>query len=219
MKTCTNCGEGKALDKFPPRKRSRDGLHSWCRDCHRSYLRGYYLKNRPPLTREIAEIKDDKKVCHKCGVKKHLSEFHRQASGLGGRRTICKACRRIEHEKNPEPARLRVARARHKNPDYMREWRETNPTRVAAHHLVRQRRRSSTLGVSLDYIEIVITRLRVEPCQYCGSAGGEVDHIVPLSRGGLHHPSNFAPCCRSCNASKGNKLVGEWDLPTSSSSD
>lgn len=215
VKTCSKCCEAKPRDQFPPRKQSPDGLHCWCRECNRSYLREYYLKNRPPLTREIAEIKDGKKVCHKCGVNKHLSEFHRQASGPGGRRTTCKACRKIEHRENPEPARLRVARARSKNPEYMRGWREANATRVAVHHLVRQRRQSSTLGVSLDYLEVVITKLRDEPCWYCGSAGGEVDHVVPLSRGGLHHPSNFAPCCRSCNASKGNKLVGEWVVPTS----
>lgn len=29
------------------------------------------------------------------------------------------------------------------------------------------------------------------------------DAIVPLARGGTHHPSNLQPACRECNSSKG----------------
>src|SRR5687767_6421420 len=36
MKTCTKCGETKALEEFPPRKRSKDGRDGWCRACHRA---------------------------------------------------------------------------------------------------------------------------------------------------------------------------------------
>ncbi len=31
-----------------------------------------------------------------------------------------------------------------------------------------------------------------------------MDHVIPLSRGGLHLLSNMRPCCRSCNSQKGN---------------
>ena len=37
----------------------------------------------------------------------------------------------------------------------------------------------------------------------------ELDHIVPLSRGGLHIISNVRCLCRSCNGIKGNKLDNE----------
>ena len=37
----------------------------------------------------------------------------------------------------------------------------------------------------------------------------ELDHIVPLSRGGLHIIGNVRCLCRSCNAIKGNKLDNE----------
>jgi hypothetical protein len=49
-------------------------------------------------------------------------------------------------------------------------------------------------------------------CQYCGARGVrlECDHVHPVSRGGLDHPSNLVTACFSCNRSKRDKLIGEW---------
>jgi 5-methylcytosine-specific restriction endonuclease McrA len=45
-------------------------------------------------------------------------------------------------------------------------------------------------------------------CAYCGKkAVLELDHVVPISRGGSHEISNAVPSCRSCNAKKGNKSL------------
>lgn len=38
----------------------------------------------------------------------------------------------------------------------------------------------------------------------CGEA--TVDHVVPLSRGGLDHHTNRVLCCLSCNQARGNKM-------------
>jgi hypothetical protein len=63
-------------------------------------------------------------------------------------------------------------------------------------------------------------------CTYCGIPGTdaelEIDHIIPVSKGGSNHLSNLTTACRKCNQSKGNKemtpkynneeygLVGLW---------
>lgn len=53
-------------------------------------------------------------------------------------------------------------------------------------------------------------------CGYCGARGVrlECDHIVPVSRGGDHQPSNLITACFKCNRSKRAKLVSEWRRET-----
>ena len=40
----------------------------------------------------------------------------------------------------------------------------------------------------------------------------EIDHIVPLSKGGAHIKENVACICRRCNGEKGNRTLGEMGL-------
>lgn len=37
MKTCTKCKESKSTEEFPIRAKSKDGKHSWCKSCFKSY--------------------------------------------------------------------------------------------------------------------------------------------------------------------------------------
>lgn len=39
-----------------------------------------------------------------------------------------------------------------------------------------------------------------------------MDHIVPLSRGGIHTKENVQPLCRSCNSKKKNRLESELEV-------
>jgi len=48
-------------------------------------------------------------------------------------------------------------------------------------------------------------------CAYCGRQGDlEVEHVVPISRGGQHHLGNIVPACHSCNSSKLSKDAHTW---------
>lgn len=48
-------------------------------------------------------------------------------------------------------------------------------------------------------------------CKYCRKELTfrtlEQDHIIPITKGGSNWPANLAPACRSCNASKSNKII------------
>lgn len=48
-------------------------------------------------------------------------------------------------------------------------------------------------------------------CVYCDGAFQEIDHFIPLSKGGTHSLDNLVPSCMFCNRSKNNRLFGtEW---------
>lgn len=53
-----------------------------------------------------------------------------------------------------------------------------------------------------------------DKCYYCGKRLSKntrsFDHVVPVTKGGKTDEENLVPCCRSCNASKGNKTFEEW---------
>lgn len=51
-------------------------------------------------------------------------------------------------------------------------------------------------------------------CHYCADSFRPqeltMDHVVPLSRGGLTTKSNVVPCCKNCNSQKQHLLPIEW---------
>lgn len=53
-------------------------------------------------------------------------------------------------------------------------------------------------------------RALIDDCAYCGGRQVGWDHIVPMSRGGDNIPANLAPCCKTCNESKGTRTPSEW---------
>lgn len=46
-------------------------------------------------------------------------------------------------------------------------------------------------------------------CAYCRQPceKPEMDHVQPVTKGGLHVPENVVPACKPCNIRKGNKIV------------
>ena len=48
-------------------------------------------------------------------------------------------------------------------------------------------------------------------CAYCGAAGDmQIEHVVPISRGGTHAIGNIVPACQTCNYSKRDHEVEWW---------
>jgi 5-methylcytosine-specific restriction endonuclease McrA len=63
-----------------------------------------------------------------------------------------------------------------------------------------------------DWINIL--NLQNCRCKYCGCILDNIiiptiDHIIPLSKGGLHDKSNIVAACFSCNSKKGTKILNQ----------
>ena len=47
-------------------------------------------------------------------------------------------------------------------------------------------------------------------CIYCGKPSESLDHLHPMSKGGISSTSNCVPCCLSCNGKKSDSEVLSW---------
>lgn len=58
------------------------------------------------------------------------------------------------------------------------------------------------------YSRMYYLRVRnMSTCHYCGGGAGTTDHVIPLSKGGMHVWHNFVPSCKTCNVQKGDGIV------------
>jgi 5-methylcytosine-specific restriction endonuclease McrA len=114
-------------------------------------------------------------------------------------------------------ARLRAKEQRRRNPEQSKlavaEWKLRNPARaqlIARTGWINRRSRMRQAG-KISVRDIAVVRAR-ERCEACGEIHKhmEVDHIIPLSRGGKNHLSNLQLLCRPCNRSKWAKDLIAW---------
>lgn len=86
--------------------------------------------------------------------------------------------------------------------------------RCAAHQ--RSPRRDDRLspsarGYDREWQRIRAAYLRRNPwCVMCGARATQVDHILPLARGGTHDASNLESLCASCHSRKTAQHDGAW---------
>lgn len=81
------------------------------------------------------------------------------------------------------------------------------------------KRRARIIGTTADPLTALDVKDILDyydnKCIYCGGKYEDLDHIVPLSKGGTHTKDNLAPACKDCNRNggKGAKILFEEWLP------
>jgi 5-methylcytosine-specific restriction endonuclease McrA len=94
-----------------------------------------------------------------------------------------------------------------------KDWRERNPAKarayVRASNIKRRRAGGAESFTSAEWL-LLLAR-HAGRCAYCGSAERiEIDHRIPLARGGSNAIDNLLPACRNCNRRK--HLMTEEDF-------
>lgn len=224
-RACTKCEQVLPLDSFYKCAARKDGLQSYCKDCvnlHRRQYRqrhpekvrmaenkrraenldkrkaierraGAKRRNKPGVAQELREKaslrnkiayykSNPKKTCDICGVE-FCNLFSRQSNT-----TVCSdECKR----KKRLIGKVRKEKARK----------------------IRKR------GIGCEVIDLMSVLERDGwRCQICGidtpkqlrgsceDRAPEVDHIIPLAKGGLHTYQNVQCACRKCNREKWDYL-------------
>jgi 5-methylcytosine-specific restriction endonuclease McrA len=119
-------------------------------------------------------------------------------------------------EKAQNYKRLYRAANQEKQEQYIREWLKTPQGKeyIARRHFHRrsvlERTPAKELITSVQWNEI--KRKHNYSCVYCGEPESAIvkltrDHIVPVTKGGLHTKENIVPACQPCNAKKGSKII------------
>lgn len=164
------------------------------------------------------------KICSLCKVEKPLASFSpdkRESSGVQSR---CKTCfaeiMRKRRAKNPEAHRLAVSKSTKKNysaklernniyrannPEKVYQWKKKDRTENKARILADCAKRRTKLAGETS---VEIQQLYILRDFYQAMSLGErfhVDHIIPLSRGGLHVYKNMRVIPAIDNLRKGNK--------------
>ncbi len=110
--------------------------------------------------------------------------------------------------------------------DYARRWREKNREKVressrkhyhkhkALHQLhskiYKSKVRAGRVGEVKAKDLCTLLEEQKSLCAICKkllSEEKEIDHIIPISKGGKHSIENLQWTCRYCNRSKGNKII------------
>lgn len=98
-----------------------------------------------------------------------------------------------------------------KNPEYFKNYRKNNAEKFTSSIRLRQARiRAGGGNVSEKYVCFLVEAQNGK-CMTCSNlfknSGYEIDHIIPLVKGGLHCDTNIQLLCPMCNQKKGSRSL------------
>ena len=131
-----------------------------------------------------------------------LNKYRKQVTGWQNKnKERCNSLALRWHYQNREKANLGS-----------RDWKKRNKEHVAHYTSMRRAKSSTTLT---DYQAFIIKLFYSHASRVSEKLKiiFEVDHIVPIAKGGLHHPSNLQVVPAKWNRSKGDRNSERW-LPS-----
>jgi 5-methylcytosine-specific restriction endonuclease McrA len=200
-KTCSKCRQTKPFDAFHKDKYKSSGLTASCGECRNSYKK-QRLEN--PDVRALANQKSKEYYWNNKELMSKNYKLWVQAN-KSKRQEIDKRARL----KNREKLAANMKVYRQKNPHVRSEWARSNPDKQRAIYANRRARKKGLTVFRVTHSEM--NKLYSTPCIYCGSKIDiQIDHVIPLAKGGAHSIGNLAPACKPCNMSKKDLFLTEW---------
>lgn len=208
-KKCPGCGQIKEIGEFYKNKSRRDGFHCYCKSCANIQHKNYVEANKDRL-------REYDKAQYWLNHEKHLenkrasSQRNREGIRLRAReryiddREAILAKDKEYRMKNKEKRRASARR-------YYAENSEAYKVRARERKMLKRKVSDGTI-TNTALVELYKNQEGL--CGYCScdleSTTRHLDHIVPLSRGGLHTLVNVHWTCAECNLSKKDQTEEEW---------
>jgi 5-methylcytosine-specific restriction endonuclease McrA len=187
MMICKKCGLSKEESEFSKHKSYKSGYRTFCRACERLYSKE--LRKRNPDFN-----------------KKHCAEYRKKNLER------CRERARKAYQKIKEQRRIYRAQYYLKNRErliaYSCNFIKTHPE----YSLACTEKRRALKNHSCGDIDMRDFKRMCEDygnkCLACGKQDKlAMDHVVPLTKGGVHRIDNIQPLCKSCNSKKYNKHI------------
>lgn len=227
VKRCTRCSAEKPATRefFYGAKTGKDGLHPYCKKCFVEKQR----ERRQANPEDVSQVRQAFWQRHKERLNEEQRErYHRRmaedAEWAEKERQRLKEKSREERRESPERVAQRLANYRARHPERLKErQRETmrkayarDPEKFKARAAKQRAQRLEIPGEFTSMDVNAVFRKQEGKCHYCGSkiiwrqTRWEIDHFIPVSRGGTNDPSNIVIACLPCNRSKHDKLPHEF---------
>ena len=211
-KICTKCGEEKAAttEFFYKQKRCKYGLTPACKSCRKIYCQ----QNKEKISKRGKQYREINK--------EKISERKKQYYEANKERSL--ECRKQYYEANREKIveyqKQHYQNNKEKILERNKKYHKDNKEKIAEKHkqwgkknkhLTRQsraKRRGAERNQTPHYANLDLIKLIYENCP----DGYQVDHMTPISKGGLHWESNLCYLPASINYSKGAKSIEEFGI-------
>lgn len=198
QKRCPKCGETKAVSEFSGNRCQPDSLNIYCRVCESERGKKYYAAH-------LEQERKRRRKYHATHLEQERKSVKRYAAAHQEQTREYQKEWQHKHQKQMIEYSRRYENAhREQRNKSRREYRLVHPGKSREYasrwHALRMNAGGSGFtaeqwsDLQKDYNHL---------CAYCNQGKPlEIDHVVPLSKGGKHDICNIVPVCRSCNASK-----------------
>lgn len=195
IKLCSSCKEQKELSEFHTNKVGKLGVSSRCKTCACKISKEWRLKN-PLRAKEAKKSWCEKNRDYVLDKKK---QWHHK------NKAVANAKSKEWRKKNPELAKAAI-----------KKWIEANKnseTYIQSRRISNLARRDRMKVAKTERITIAmidnLCDLQCNKCAVCRTLfinkNWHIDHIYPVSKGGLTEKNNLQLLCPQCNLSKNAK--------------
>ena len=212
-KKCNKCGKYKALWEYYGSNDGVFGIRAVCKNCTIKRDKQYRQANKTKIVirnkkyrsnNKIKIIEYNKQYCK--ANKDRIVEYQKQYHEVN-KEDVNKKHRKY-HQEHKEEIAIRSKKYRSNNKEKLAEYRKNNKDK---RNTINAKRRANKLNqtpvlTQQELQDITLYYTLAQQLTELGSTKYHVDHIIPLSKGGLHHPDNLQVLTQRDNLCKSTKL-------------
>ena len=188
QKTCRKCLDSQELSNFYKQKWCELGVQNYCKTCVKEIRKQNYLMDPAPIKARAAKWNKEHKDILK--VKYRPQKLKQMKQWADKNREHKRAVDRANYHRNPD--RYKLAALNRKLKKTGATWPVGWKCTIEWWNNLKMQYNNSC---AYCFIDCSLTKL----------GKPTMEHVIPLSRGGLHAAHNIVPACSNCNDSKHDK--------------